>query len=337
MARVQRTLRAVRDVRALPPPQLLGLLGLLAIALIGNPFAAPPAMASGGRAPAAATSYYMRTVNRHTTFRMGCRMGSRVVHGNEPEDALVVMAFGSPRHRYVFGASLFGRGFADTGQIRRAGIQYARGFAACTKKRPDASLRIALGTSNYGSQVGFNHGKAWAWMVNTANSDLARLGLSSRIDITGANDIEPGWSGPKAARAWVRGYDKVNQWPYYNFGGAAGCPPFGDCLGWWTIEDVWYVSWGAAPALPLPEIYTKSGISARQWYHLSLYSTTKHGSAMTIAGVMSQHRACNQTPDPCHGMNNTPPRAWRQLSRVLNADHRTAQALHWVTDISWTR
>lgn len=295
-----------------------------------------PAAASGGP-PAAATSYYMRTVNPGRLFRMGCRMGSRVVHGTEPSDALVVLAFGMPRHVYRFGTALFGGHFVNTGQIRRAGVQYARGFAACTKKRPNASLRIALGTSNYGSQVGFNHGKAWAYMVNGANEDLVRIKLASRIDITGANDIEPGWSGPRAARAWIRGYDRVNLWPYYNFGGAAGCPPYGNCLGSWTVEDVWYVSWGAAPALPLPEIYTNSGISAKQWAHISLYSAMKHGSSMTIAGVMSQHRACRQTPDPCHGMNNTPPSAWRQLTTQLNRDHRTAQSLHWVTDISWTR
>lgn len=315
----------------------LALLFGLGVAFISTAISAGPASASSGRAPAAATSFYMRTTNPQTLNRMGCRMGSRVVHGSEPEDALVVMAFGSPRHHRVFGTSLYGRGFVSTSQIKRAGLRYAQGFARCTKKRRQASLRIALGTSNYGPQVGFHHGVAWAQMVNGANDDLARLGLSGRIDITGANDIEPGWSGPRAARAWVRGYDTVNRWPYYNFGGAAGCPPFGDCLGWWTVEDVWYVSWGAAPALPLPEIYTRSGISAKQWYHLSLYSATRHGSTMTIAGVMSQHRACRQTPDPCRGMNNTPPRAWRQLSTMLNADHRTAQSLHWVTDISWTK
>jgi hypothetical protein len=269
-------------------------------------------------------------------YRMGCRFGSRVVHGTEPSDALVVLAFGSPRHKgWGFGTTIFGGGFVSTEQIKSAGVRYAMGFWECTRKRPNATLRIALGTSNWGPMVGYHHGRAWASMVNRANLRLGAHGFTSRIDITGANDIEPGWSGPKAARAWVRGYDSVNHWPYYDFGGAGGCPPFGDCLGSWTLEDVWYVSWGAAPAIPLPEIYTKSGISARQWYNLSVYSAVRHDSPMTIAGVMSQHRACGQTPDPCIGVNNTPPRAWRQLTRLLNRDRRTAQSIRWVTDISW--
>ena len=58
---------------------------------------------------------------------------------------------------------------------------------------------------------------------------------------------------------------------------------------------------------------------------------------MTIAGVVSQHRACHQTPDPCRGMNNTSPRAWKQLSKYLNSDRRTAQHIRWATDMSWAK
>jgi hypothetical protein len=57
---------------------------------------------------------------------------------------------------------------------------------------------------------------------------------------------------------------------------------------------------------------------------------------MSIAGVMSQHRACRQSRDPCWGMNNSPAKAWRQLHRWLNGDSRTAQPLHWSTDITWS-
>jgi hypothetical protein len=310
----------------------------LMIALLPEGLLVPATASASGRAPAAATSYYMKTTNPRRVNAMGCGFGSRVVHGTAPADALVVLAFGSPRHRgWRYGASLFGHGFASTGRVRRAGLRFAAGFVHCSRKRPRARLRIALGTSNYGPQVGFFHGRAWAWMVNGANERLAALGYADRIDITGANDIEPGFGPPREARAWVRGYDSVNEWPYYDFGGAAGCPPYGDCQGSWTLEDVWFVAWGAAPALPLPEIYTRSGSSARQWFHVSLYSSVKHGSAMTIAGVVSQRRACDQTPDPCRGMYNSPPRAWRQLSRALNSDRRTAQHLRWVTDMSWTR
>ncbi|HYT81543.1 MAG TPA: hypothetical protein VEQ37_20295, partial [Actinomycetota bacterium] len=83
------------------------------------------------------------------------------------------------------------------------------------------------------------------------------------------------------------------------------------------------------------EIYNPNGIMAEQWYRLSLYSVRKHGVQMWIAGVMSQRTACRQSKDPCHGMNNTPAKAWRLLHRALNRDKRTAQNLHWSTDIAW--
>jgi len=291
-----------------------------------------------GRAPASATSYYMRTIDRRQVWRMGCSFGSEVRRGSNPQDALVVLDFGSPVHRgRAYGARLFGSGYVTTAEVRDAGIRFAIGYWHCAPHRSNAMLRVALGTTNYGRQVTYRHGQAWATMVNQANELLARLGYGARIDVAGANDIEPGWSGPRAAKAWVHGYDSVNEWPYYNFGAAVGCPPYGNCAGAWTVEDVWYVSWGASPALPLPEIYTGNGANAKQWFHLSLYSAVRHKSRMHIAGVLSQHTACRQSPDPCRGMNNTPPRAWTQLSRLLNSDHRTAQRVRWSTDISWTR
>src|SRR6266542_2111247 len=103
----------------------------------------------------------------------------------------------------------------------------------------------------------------------------------------------------------------------------------------WAVEDVWYVAWGSRSARPLPEIYNPNGIMAEQWYRLSLYSVRKHGVQMWIAGVMSQRTAFRQSKDPCHGMNNTPAKAWRLLHRALNRDKRTAQNLHWSTDIAW--
>jgi hypothetical protein len=104
------------------------------------------------------------------------------------------------------------------------------------------------------------------------------------------------------------------------------------------MEDVWWVAWGSRSAWPLPEIYTNSGSQAQQWYELSLYSYRRHGRPMTVAGVLSQRRACRQsTTDPCTGINNTPSRAWSQLWGLLNRDRRTAQTIRWATDIGYDR
>jgi hypothetical protein len=174
-------------------------------------------------------------------------------------------------------------------------------------------------------------------MVNDVADWLTSHGLVDRVGIAGANDVELGWNGPRQSRRWVDGYGSVARHPYFDYGDAAGCPPAGRCVGAWRVEDVWYVAWGARWALPLPEIYAPNGSSARQWQRLSLYSTLWHGRPMTIAGVMSQHAACRQSSDPCRGMNNSPERAWRLLSRTLNSDRRTTQTLRWVTDVRWGR
>lgn len=290
---------------------------------------------SDGGAPAAATSHYLRTVGENTLQGLGCREGRAMKALRGVPDAIVVLAFGRPQRRHGrWGASLFGHRFVSTEAVERAGRAYARGYWRCSDGTP-TRIEVALGTSNYGSAVTLAHGKAWARMVNGANDWLAENGLQPKVRFAGASDIELGWNGPAVSRRWVQGYDSVAEWRFYNFGDAAGCAPRGNCLGAWTQEDVWFVSWGARSAWPLPQIYTESGIMAEQWYRLSLYAFQHHGARMTIVGALSQQAACRQSSDPCWGINNSPQRSWRQLQRLLNRDPRTAQPLRWVTDLRW--
>jgi hypothetical protein len=294
-------------------------------------------MEPGGRrsAPAAASSQYVRTQRARVLFRMGCGEGRRLARSRE-DSAIVVLAFGRPMKRHGrYGASLFGSRLVSTSRIERAAEAYARGYAGCSP--PTAPrLHVAIGTSNFGPGVSRGHGAAWARMVNRANRWLRAEGPWTRVVFAGANDIELGWNGPARSKAWVRGYDSAAEWPFYDFGDAAACPPHGKCLGAWTQEDVWFVAWGARSANPLPEIYTRSGSMAQSWFRLSLYSYQRHGARMSFAGALSQRSACRQSSDPCRGMNNTPDRAWRQLSRLLNSDPRTAQDLRWISDFRWS-
>lgn len=292
--------------------------------------------ATRGSPPPAATSHYLRTARPRSLERLGCREGRKMRAAKNVPDAIVVLAFGRPRHRLGrWGASLFSNGFHSTSVIERAGHAYAWGYWRCAGRATQTRLQVALGTSNYGREVTSRHGRAWARMVNDANEWLHEKGLDSKVSFAGASDIELGWNGPAASKRWVRGYDSAARWPFYNFGDAAGCPPRGRCLGGWTQEDVWYVSWGARSAWPLPQIYTPSGSMALQWYRLSLYSYQRHGMRMTIAGALSQRAACRQSDDRCAGIDNSPGRAWSQLHRLLNQDSRTAQELPWVTDLHW--
>jgi hypothetical protein len=293
--------------------------------------------------PGIAFSQYVKTANLGKLSRLGCAEGKRLRRSSDADGHIVVLDFGRPtqkgkgRGRY-WGASLFHRGrFHSTSAIQQAAQAYAEGVWRCVDgQNASTHLTVAIGTSNFGRAVSFWHGRAWAEMVNRANEWASKKSYIRRVRFAGANDIELSWAGPKRTRAWVRGYDSVARWPYYDYGDAAACPPRGNCLGSWSVEDVWYVAWGARSARPLPEIYTPNGIMAEQWYRLSLYSYRKHGMRMWIAGVMSQRTACRQSRDPCHGMNNSPARAWRLLHRALNRDQRTAQNLHWSTDIAWS-
>jgi hypothetical protein len=276
----------------------------------------------------------MTTVDPTRARRLGCGLGSAVGRGAERPDTLVVLAFGSPQHhKGRFGSSVFGK-FANTKKIGRAAVAYAQGFAGCLG-HGFGHLTLSVGTSNFGRFVGYRHGRMWGAMVNRANDQLRELGIAGSVAIAGGNDIEPGWRGPVATRAWIHGYASATQTPYFNFGGAAGCPPYGRCQGNWTMEDVWYAAWGSGVAVPLPEIYSNSGSNAEQWYHLALYSILAHGRPMQIAGTMSQLQSCWDHHDRCRGISDTPRQSWSQLWRALNSDPRTAQSPPYSTNISW--
>jgi hypothetical protein len=306
------------------------------VALVG----APPTSAVG-TVPAASPpqwsySRYMANTDQQRHWDLGCALGDAVSKGLRPLSAVVILDYGSPQKSgSTQGASLFGAGFRSTATIRHAAEQYGAGYHACVGSTAGANLVVAVGTSTYGSNVTSAHGTAWANMVNAANTTWQGNGVSAHAYAIGADDIEPPWGGPSLARSWVGGYDAVNRWSLYDYGGAAGCPPYGDCYGAWTQEDVWYVSWGAPPSFPLPEIYAESGANAQQWYLLSLYGVQHHGGSMGIKGAASQFQACVDVGDDCAGVKNTPGQAWTHLWNALNADSRTAQPLPYSTDFTW--
>jgi hypothetical protein len=294
---------------------------------------------AAGSTPAVSGSLYMSSTRADRLDWFGCREGQRA-RANRLRDVLVLLDFGRPARRHGSeGAILFhGAGFRRVETIRDAVVAYGGGFLRCTEQGSPIGLNVAAGTSNWGPHVTYGHGATWARMVNEANQLVDQKRGGGRVTVLGANDIELAWNGPRVSKQWVHGYDSVAQWPYLDYGDAGGCPPYGRCLGRWTLEDVWWVAWGARSAWPLPEIYTNGGSQASQWYHLSLYSLSRHGRAISFAGVLSQLRACRQSKnDPCRGMRNSPLQAWTQLTSLLNRSHRTAQHLRWSTDIGYDR
>ena len=295
------------------------------------------------------TSYYMITIDPEFTYNLGCELGTRDQVEPGAQDNVVVLDFGYPLYTpdNGYGASLFGLGPVGLSEIRIAAENFARGYYTCTGSDNESNLVLGVGTNNKPSSLDTAekmtaHGAVWARMVNTLNQTLLDNNMLQQVQAYGASDIELGWNSPTNSIAWLTGYGTVAEAPMLYYGDAAGCPfdalPGLTCgtstFPEWTMEDVWYVSWGFEPSLPLPLIYLTSGVHAQQWAFLSQYAYDTHGARMDITGVFTQMQACEQA-GTCDGTDNTPYEAYSQLYNELNENPETAQELIWKTDIRW--
>ena len=306
------------------------------------------------------TSYYLPTADQSFLYNLGCEQGLRDNQAPGAQDSVVVLDFSYPvcNANVGFGADLFEDGtvpYVNTDPVSTAVIgagvkQFALGYYNCSGSDAESNVVVGVGTNNKGLSCdtideAANHGKAWAEMVSDINQWAARQGILHQVQAYGASDIELSWNSPEWSRAWVDGFDQVGGNFMLHFGDAAGCP-YDDNPQWscgtyahpdWTQEDVWYVSWGAPPALPLPLIYLTSGVHAQQWASLSRYSVDQHGYRMDFTGVFTQWQFCQQFPlfTACQVGNNTPANALLQLSTELNKYPETAQRLRWQADIRW--
>lgn len=239
--------------------------------------------------------------------------------------------------------SAYGR-FLSTTTIQDAVKEFARGYYNGSGSDVYSQMRVGVGTNNYGSKTTYAHGQAWARLVKDVGSWLASNNYGKQVSVRGASDIEMSYSSVSTAYNWVNGYNSAWSYPYYmyDYGDAAGCPQSGTtsnpgkCNNGWTQDHVEYVSWGAASAVNLPEIYSTAGGNAKQWQQIALYSYLKYGRDMVVYGPLSQSLACAQRGG-CSGTNNTPDQAWSQLWNELNKDSRTKQNLSWSSDIKWRK
>ncbi len=326
------------DVLSLPARRGRGALAAaLTLALttsIQPPLAGPAAAA----APTATISRYMETVGLQAHYALGCERSRRKVAGP------IALIYGRPvLVGGVAGASIYAGPDATVGQIEQAARQFVQGYRDCAINAPLVILIIST-TNDESSpeRVTAAHGAAWARLVNGVAAWTVASGYAALVNVQGGSDMEPGFNGRADTRAWVDGYDSVNNRSLYNLGSADGCPQAGDgkvdgaCNNGWRQSDVLYVSWLAPAALPIPQIYTNSASQARQWRLIKLYGVVTVRRTMTIQGSLTQWNACQERG--CGGeTDNTPAQGYDQLATQLNADPRTAQPLRWSTDISWRK
>ena len=294
-----------------------------------------PVLMNTSEVPFTSTSRYVSTLNSQAHYSMGCESG------RAGESGTIILDFGQPQQvGFGYGTLIFDYAtLASTAQIAVAAQSFLRGFADCAPS--NATLNLAIGTSNFKGATHFEHGKAWAQMVNGLQSALTQT-LASRFAFLAANDIEPSWNTVTDTRNWVQGYASAALHPYLNYGSCDGCPsaqfPTWVPNNGWSLDDIWFVSQGARIAQPFPEIYATNGIHARQWQWVSLYAQQQKGARLNFAGALTQWQACQATaPVQCQddGLDNTPQRGWGLLQTTLNNDARTAQLLPPPSDISW--
>ncbi len=308
-------------------------------------------------------SYYVKTKDSSVLRAAGLKLAKDQAAAGVAQDSVVALLFGA--QKVVDGqpgATLWNNNatLADVALLVEdfiVGYYNCFGTVDCqgtSQSNQNMHVRVVVTTNNSGSPT-YDQGQQWANMVNLIASRVLGLRYSGRVDIAGGNDMETGYNTPAVTKAWVKGYASVSRKYLYNLGDAS-CPTSGASTAIpgsscgtsnypeWTQEDVYYISWGADPSIPLPEIYCGPcgkipSTHAKQWTNLSLYGYLAHGSAMYMAGSLTEKGACLLDPNQptCLPSPNAPTDGWRELYQTVNSDSRTKQTLAWSTDIRHLR
>lgn len=301
--------------------------------------------------PSPSYYFYMRNYSQAKARSLGCSLGQRDLSLTGKQQSIVILDFGITKYiNGQYGASgMQIGGFVTMNQIADAVEQFGLGYWTCTGEDYQSHVILGIGTNNYNHSdvysnlsVTYNHGRAWAQMVNQVADwfvNVCPSRCNGQVSIVGANDIELAWSSPGAAIDWLRGYDSANLYPLYNFGAAEGCPNACGGGGFtWTRDQVLQVT-NTRPVYPLPEIYLNNGANARQWFYLSQYSVRTTGIPFDFVGVMTNYTACQQYPEAsCEYIDNTPEEGWLQLNGYVNGtDFTTYDDFPYVTDIGWVQ
>ena len=229
-----------------------------------------------------------------------------------------------------------GNGFGITianADIIKVVQAWASGLARCAR----GPWELTVGTSNSGGATTFNGyfgGIAWAQLV-----DAARAASDTRIIISGANDLEPGWGPSGQARAWVDGFVATTSQRLWNYGSADGCPQSVGgilCNNGWTIDDLIWVSSQAGPnVIALPQVHTNGGAQSKQWAVIATRAKDL-GVPFRLGGMSVQTAACKQVKGGCPTTGISAWNAWAQLRKYLDLQPSLAGLpLAAPTDIRW--
>jgi hypothetical protein len=281
---------------------LLGAIGLCLIA-----FAALPALA--GAAPPIMEAYYMSASTlsglRSAAYDAGCSFA----HHNPGGYRVLMLDFGAARNvGSNEGAEDFAPHLFSNHDIQKALKSASDGANHCHNGH--GTNVIAYGNSNWhmGScsdggcmserQV-YNVGYDQTYSANLLWNYERDKGRTSQ-GVAAGSDVELSWDGPDRTNQLIHGASAYGHSLYYDYGDAAGCPPYGSCTNGWSVADVEFASFGGV-AVPMPEIYYSA--NADEWTNIRKSWDKGHSRSYQFWGVTGTT-----------GVGLTPTAGWSHLS-----------------------
>ncbi|OLB98664.1 MAG: hypothetical protein AUI15_10240 [Actinobacteria bacterium 13_2_20CM_2_66_6] len=185
-------------------------------------------------------------------------------------------------------------------------LAWLRGYETNPNRSASPSYVLVAGTSNSltAAVPGYAltpaemslHGEAWFGSVISPIAAVARS-LPTPVATWAGNDIEESsdgsWYDGPTTGAWVDAYAATS-------GASKPCLASRDALmvdygdyvpnePGWSADAVYHVAWQAAPACPVPEIYT--AVNASEWQSVNLYADSVGLPRMQFTGVLSEDGA----------------------------------------------
>jgi hypothetical protein len=229
------------------------------------------------------------------------------VEGAASTGGITILDFGAPCFEpatLAWGTQLFNSQSCtpDTTLVMLAQA-WLRGYQTNPKSSASAGYILAAGTSNSltaaipgntmtPAQMS-SHGQAWFGSVVNPIAGVARA-LPTPVAIWSGNDIEQSsdgnWYDGPTTGAWVDGYAAASR-------ASRPCNPsrsglmvnYGDYVPnepGWSPGAVYHVSWQAAPACPVPEIYNT--VNASEWQSINRYAQSVGLEPMQFTGALSE-------------------------------------------------
>jgi fibronectin type III domain protein len=227
-----------------------------------------------------------------------------------PLGGMTILDFGAPCFEpatLAWGIQLFNsQSCTPNATVVLLAQAWVRGYETNPHRSASPGYVLVVGTSNsltaavpgngLTSAEMSSHGQAWFSSVVSPITAFAQ-GLSSGVTIWAGNDIEESrdgnwYDGPTTA-AWVDAYATAS-------GASKPCAPsrnglmanYGDYVPnepGWSPAWVYHVSWQAAAACPVPEIYDAA--NALEWQSLNQYAQSAGLPQMQFTGVISEDGA----------------------------------------------